>query len=43
MVQARFVMVSRDAATGSRSAPLNPLVTETLEEVGRRLIALITD
>ena len=32
VLEARFVMVSRDAATGTRSAPLNPLVTETLEE-----------
>jgi len=32
VLEARFVMVSKDAATGLRSAPLNPLLLETLEE-----------
>ena len=35
VLEARFVMVSRDAATGTKSAPLNPMVTETEEEVER--------
>merc|ERR1719318_1633185 len=30
--EARFVMVARDAATGRKSAPLNPLVVESKEE-----------
>ena len=41
----RFVMVARDAATGTKSAPINPLKTETPEErflfsLGEKNIAL---
>ena len=45
MFEARFVMVARDAATGTKSAPINPLVFNTQEEknlfkLGEKNIAL---
>eukprot|EP00092_Neocalanus_flemingeri_P026753 GFUD01029005.1.p1 GENE.GFUD01029005.1~~GFUD01029005.1.p1 ORF type:complete len:512 (-),score=111.14 GFUD01029005.1:129-1664(-) len=43
--EAKFVMVARDAATGTKSAPINPMVVKTgdeeiLFELGKKNIAL---